>query len=166
MNGKKKSGDGDDDRITKRSWVEKVTDDSNLWLLATRLEAEGDFKAASEYYIQDAEEYEKKEQDSRVALSYLCAGRCKAKLGAKAEARSLYRLAGEHYTNFAEKTMTSSPHEASWGFAKAADCFQTGAYPTEARALRLRSKDIADALTPIPLSVRLRQEKRKNKNHV
>jgi hypothetical protein len=142
------------DRITKKSWVEKVTDDSNVWLQAVRLEAEGDFEGASGYFLEDAEHYKSKGLDARVALSLVCAGRCKAKLGNVKEARKFYRDAGVFYTNFAEKALESSPHEASWAFEKAAECYKYGAYATKAKELKDRSKDIEKILKPLPLNAR------------
>jgi TolA-binding protein len=111
--------------------VEKVTDDSNVWLLAVRLEDEGDFQGAYKFFMKDAKEYKDKNLDSRVALSYFCAARCKSNMGQEKKAKALYRSAGDHYTNFAKKSKKSSPKDASWASAKADECYKLSRLRTE-----------------------------------
>lgn len=148
------------DRITKRPWVEKVTDDYNVWLKAIHLETEGNFEEASSFFLEDAELFKQKGLDARVGLSLLCAGRCKAKLGMKDEAESLYQNAGEYFTSFADKALENSPKDASWGFLKAAECYRYGARKSKAKALSIRSLEIESAGTPLAASIKLKNNRR------
>ncbi|MFQ5910005.1 MAG: hypothetical protein ACE5IJ_04695 [Thermoplasmata archaeon] len=78
--------------------MEKVTDDSNHWLLARSLERDGFHNKAACHYLKDAREH-KNGNVLRTALSTFCAGRCLALAGEAREAASLYIVAIRLYDN-------------------------------------------------------------------
>jgi hypothetical protein len=82
----------------KRSWVEKVTDDDNYWLLARNCEKDGLFEKAAEHYLNDAKE-QMKYNTLRTALSLCCAGNCFAKTNREVDASRSFVKAIQIYKN-------------------------------------------------------------------
>ncbi len=80
----------------KRSWVEKVTDEDNNWLIARNYEKDRFFDKAARHYLKDARE-QKGKNPLRSALSMSCAGRCLALAGDEDNASVLYDWATRLY---------------------------------------------------------------------
>ncbi|MFQ5885331.1 MAG: hypothetical protein ACE5IO_09560, partial [Thermoplasmata archaeon] len=96
----------------KRTWVEKVTDDKNYWLLARNLEKDGLLREAVHRYLKDASEQREK-NILRTALSVTCAGRCLARLGKTLDASRLFIKALRFYES-AMKSARLSSSDRDW----------------------------------------------------
>lgn len=96
----------------KKTWVEKVTDDSNHWLLARNLEKDGILRDAARHYLKDASE-QKDKNVLRAALSLSCAGRCLAQMGKNLEASHLFLKASRLYES-ASELFCSDRSESLW----------------------------------------------------
>lgn len=88
-------------RIEKRTWVEKVTDDTNHWLLARNLLRERHFEDAAQHYLKDASE-QKEKNILRAALSICAAARCLASIGKTQESSDLFLKASMLYESAKE----------------------------------------------------------------
>ena len=97
--------------VEKKTWVEKVTDDSNHWFLARSLERDGLYKEASYQYLQDAS-HERQRNILRAALSTVYAGRCLAAAGETRMAVQLYLEAGRLYKQVLSSTGCDHPNMA------------------------------------------------------
>mgnify|MGYP006207602731 CR=1 FL=1 len=65
-----------------KTWLQRLTDESNLWFNAVRAEDDGNLEDAISYYIKDALECARQRSLVRSALSCSCAANCLAKMGA------------------------------------------------------------------------------------
>ncbi|MFQ6128792.1 MAG: hypothetical protein ACE5QW_07825 [Thermoplasmata archaeon] len=103
----------------KRTWVEKVTDDTNHWLSARSLEKDELYERAAYHYLKDACE-QRSENILRTALSAFCAGRCLALTG-DIRAASLFLAAGRLYES-AFDSVPGSGSEADWLLERISYC--------------------------------------------
>ncbi|UCE73533.1 MAG: hypothetical protein JSV56_10970 [Methanomassiliicoccales archaeon] len=99
-------------KIEKRTWVEKVTDDTNSWLLARNLLREGHFEDAAQQYLEDASE-QKEKNVLRAALSISAAARCLASIGKTQESSDLFLKAGMLYES-ARESENSDQSYTDW----------------------------------------------------
>ena len=102
-----------------KTWLQRLTDESNLWFNAVKAEDEGNLESAVSYYIKDALECIKQRSLVRVALSCSCAANCLARMGAWSRARTLYSEAGSIYVENSEVAMSESIREALWSLQEA-----------------------------------------------
>jgi hypothetical protein len=106
-----------------KTWLGAITDDSNPWLNAIRLEDEKNLADAFEQYISDALKCLEGGFVVRAALSCCCAGDCLSALGQTALARTLYREAGVLYKEHASAVVIESVREAVWAYREAYELF-------------------------------------------
>ncbi|HUG97529.1 MAG TPA: hypothetical protein VMJ94_08310 [Nitrososphaera sp.] len=102
-----------------KTWLQRLTDESNLWFNAVKAEDEGNLESAVSYYIKDALECARQRSRVRAALSCSCAANCLAKMGAWSPARMLYSEAGGIYFENSEVAMSESIREAMWSLQEA-----------------------------------------------
>lgn len=102
-----------------KTWLQRLTDESNLWFNAVKSEDEGNFEIAVSYYIRDALECIKQRSLVRAALSCSCAANCLARMGALSPARTLYSEAAGIYVENSEVAMSESIREALWSLHEA-----------------------------------------------
>jgi tetratricopeptide (TPR) repeat protein len=107
----------------KKSWVEKISDEEDLWLRATRLEEEGNYEEASHLYIEEGKCREAEGDLAKAALCYLSAAKCKIQSGEREEALGLYGKAASNYESYAKRILGLSPQSASWGYRVASKCY-------------------------------------------
>jgi len=88
-------------KIEKRTWVEKVTDDTNPWLSARNLLREGQYEDAAQCYLKDASE-QKEKNILRTALSISAAARCLAQIDKAQESSQLFLEASKLYKSAIE----------------------------------------------------------------
>ena len=120
-------------RIEKRTWVEKVTDDTNHWLLARNLLREGHFEDAAQHYLEDASE-QKEKNVLRAALSISAAARCLDTIGKTQESSELFLKAGMLYES-AKESENSDESYVDWISERISHCqrrasFQNSEKPT------------------------------------
>jgi hypothetical protein len=102
-----------------KTWLQRLTDESNLWFNAVRSEDEGNLEIAISYYMKDALECIKQRSLVRAALSCSCAANCLARMGASSPARTLYSEAAGIYVENSEVAMSESIREALWSLQEA-----------------------------------------------
>ena len=102
-----------------KTWLQRLTDESNLWFNAVKSEDEGNFEIAVSYYVKDALECIKQRSLVRAALSCSCAANCLARMGAYSPARTLYSAAAGIYVENSEVAMSVSIREALWSLQEA-----------------------------------------------
>ncbi len=106
-----------------KTWLGAMTDESNPWLNAIRLEDEKNLVGAFERYVSDALRCLEGGFAVRAALSCCCAGDCLSALGQTALARTLYREAAVLYREHASTVVIESVREAVWAYREAYDLF-------------------------------------------
>lgn len=132
-----------------KTWLQRLTDESNLWFNAVKAEDEGNFESAVSYYIEDALECIKQRSLVRAALSCSCAANCLAKMGAWSPARTLYSEAGGIYVENSEVAMSESIREALWSLQEA---FENYSLAGDDAAATVRSRYVALAARTSPFS--------------
>jgi hypothetical protein len=132
-----------------KTWLQRLTDESNLWFNAVKAEDEGNFESAVSYYIRDALECTKQRSLVRAALSCSCAANCLARIGAWAPARMLYSEAGGIYVENSEVAMSESIREALWSLEEA---FENYALADDEAANTVRERYIILAARISPFS--------------
>lgn len=132
-----------------KTWLQRLTDESNLWFNAVKSEDEGNFEIAVSYYIRDALECIKQRSLVRAALSCSCAANCLARMGALSPARTLYSEAAGIYVENSEVAMSESIREALWSLQEA---FENYALAGDSAADTVRERYITLAARTSPFS--------------
>jgi hypothetical protein len=99
--------------------MDRITDESNLWLNAIKAEDEGDYLEAFLFYLKDSSECLKQKSTVRAALSCSCAANCLAMTGNLAAARQLYGQTATMYEKNANSVIGNSVREALWSYGEA-----------------------------------------------
>jgi hypothetical protein len=132
-----------------KTWLQRLTDESNLWFNAVKSEDEGNFENAVSYYIRDALECIKQHSLVRAALSCSCAANCLARMGAWSPARTLYSEAAGIYVENSEVAMSESIREALWSLQEA---FENYVLAGDSVADTVRERYVALAARTNPFS--------------
>ena len=101
------------------TWIDRITNDSNLWLNAINAEDEGNYLNAFSFYLKDAEECFKQNSPAATALSCSCAASCLISIGNLTAARQLHVVAAMLYEKNAEKVIGQSVRESLWSYRQA-----------------------------------------------
>ena len=131
-----------------KTWLQRLTDESNLWFNAVKAEDEGDLSGAASYYVKDAAECIKQRSLVRAALSCSCAANCLAKMGAGPHARMLYSEAAGIYVENSEIAMSESIRESLWSLQEAFENFTLAGDNDRADAVRSRYVALATRTNP------------------
>lgn len=99
--------------------MDRITNESNLWLNAIKMEDEGNYLNAFIFYLKDSAECVKKNSLVRGALSCSCAADCLAMDGNVAGARQLYLQTAMLYEKNADTVIGHSVREALWSYQEA-----------------------------------------------
>ena len=105
--------------IDRQDWYHRITDTSNLWLIATNLEDDGNLEEAIKIYLKDATLSWEKGSLVKAALSCACAASCLEKIGYSKIARALYFESATIYEKNAHAMMDVSIREALWSLQRA-----------------------------------------------
>ena len=105
------------------TWLDRITDESNLWLSASKAEEAKDHAGASVQYLNDASECLSRGSKVRAALSCYCAAGCLSKMGAVSDSKKLYHEAGRLYAAIADHNVSGSIREALWALQRSYGCF-------------------------------------------
>lgn len=132
-----------------KTWLQRLTDESNLWFNAIKAEDEGNFEGAVSYYMKDALECIKQRSLVRAALSCSCAANCLAKMSAWLPARTLYSEAGGIYFENSEVVISKSIREALWSLQEA---FENYSLAGDSAADTVRERYVALASRTSPFS--------------
>ena len=130
-----------------KTWLQRLTDESNSWFSAVKAEDDGDFLAAASNYIEDSTRC--LEQNLvRSALSCTCAANCLMQLGAQTHARKLYSLAARIYLDNSGVAMSESIRETLWSMQEALENFVLAGDHKEAENVRTRYLALAARTNP------------------
>ncbi len=130
------------------TWLDRITDESNLWLSAAKAEEAKDYESASIQYLEDAGECVKRGWKVRGALSCFCAAECIDAMGARAEAKQLYLEAGRLYSSIADHGATGSIREALWALQRAHACYVLADRLKDAEAIHQAYRLLARRANP------------------
>lgn len=129
-------------------WLERLTDDTNPWLTAVRMEEQGEFARASLLYLEDATKSLDENTVVRAALGGTCAADCFAKLGLRVRARRIYHMAGMLYWDNADLRMGASVRESLWSLQEAYECFLLAGEEENAERVHLLFTSLARRANP------------------
>ena len=115
------------------TWVDRITDESNQWLSASKAEEAKDYQAAAVLYLKDASACLVRNSPVRAALSCYCAADCLSKSGASPQATWLYTEAGRLYSSIADHGVSGSIREALWALQRAYACYTLAGNAEEVR---------------------------------
>jgi len=140
-----------------KTWLQRLTDGSNLWFNAVKSEDEGSFERAISYYMQDALQCMRDRSLVRAALSCSCAANCLANIGAWSPARTLYSEAASLYVENSEVAITKSIREALWCLREAFENYVLAGDST-AETVRQRYIKFAGRISPFSREVQASEE--------
>lgn len=104
-----------------KTWVDNITDESNLWLEALKNDESENFFESIELYLDDAKNCLNQKSWVGAALSCSCAANCLFKMGNYEISRILYAEAGKIYEKYASEVISRSFREAMWTLLQATD---------------------------------------------
>ena len=123
-----------------KTWLQRLTDESNLWFSAVKAEDEGNFLEAASNYVDDAARC-LQQNLVRSALSTSCAANCLMKIGAISRARTLHLTAAKIYMDNSDMALSGSIREALWSMQEALENFALAGNYKE--AVHVRDKYLA-----------------------
>lgn len=106
-----------------KTWTDRITDESNLWFNAIKMEDGQDLHKATIFYIKDATECLRDNLYIRAALSCLCAADCLSKSGYIENACQLHSEAAIIYEKNADYVIGKSIRESLWSLQEAYENF-------------------------------------------
>jgi len=101
--------------------MHRITNESNLWLNAVKMEEEGNFFEAFFLYLKDAAESLQKNLLVRAALCCSCAANCLSITGNLAASRQLYLQTAMLYEINGDSIIGESVREALWSYK---ECYE------------------------------------------
>ena len=135
-----------------KTWLQRLTDESNLWFIAVKAEDEGHFVEAASNYIDDATRC--LEQNLvRSALSASCAANCLMKMGAISRARTLYLTAAKIYMDNSDLALSGSIREALWSMQEALENYALAGDYKEAEHVRAKYMTLSARINPFARSI-------------
>lgn len=129
-------------------WLERLTDDANVWLTAVRMEEQGELEKAAVLYLGDATSCLEESTVVRAALGVTCAADCFARLGLTSRSRRLYHIAGMLYWDNADSRMGSSVRESLWSLQEAYESFVLSGEEENASQVRSAFESLARRASP------------------
>lgn len=111
-------------RVT--TWIDRVTDESNFWFIAQKLEDSGKFSQAAVYFLRDATACLNRNHLVRAALSCSCAASCIERLGNSPYVQQLFREAAMIYSDYSSVVIGRSTRDYIWGLQRSYECFLLG----------------------------------------
>jgi hypothetical protein len=129
-------------------WLEKLTDDANLWLKALRMEEHGELAKAALLYLDDAANCLETSTVVRAALGATCAADCLVKLGLPENGRRLYHVAGMLYWDNADDRLGTSVRESLWSLQEAYEGFLLAGEEENAKQVRQLYASLARRANP------------------
>jgi hypothetical protein len=129
-------------------WLERLTDDANIWLTAVRMEEQGELVKAALLYLEDATKCLEESTCVRAALGATCAADCLARLGFRGRARRLYQVAGMLYWENAGARMGESVRESLWSLQEAHVCLLLAGEEADAKEVQLLFRSLARRANP------------------
>ena len=105
------------------TWIDRITDESTLWLNAVRSEDQRDFVQAASLYLRDASVSLGHGSLVRGAQSCACAADCLNEAGLSTYAKLLYRESAKIYLERADEIGRTSVREMLWSLRQSNQYF-------------------------------------------
>ena|SRR5579864_8173337 len=105
--------------MPETTWLHRLTDESNQWLMAAKSDDSGRLADATSYYLRDATQCVKKNKMVQAALSCACAATCLEKMGFHQFADQLYAEAASIHVDNAIRVIGVSIRERLWSLERA-----------------------------------------------
>lgn len=128
--------------------MDRITNESNLWLNAIKCEDEGDHLEAFLFYLKDSSECVKQNSLVRAALSCSCAANCLATTGNLAAARQLYKQTATMYENNANSVIGNSVREALWSYGEAYEYYHLACENNKAEHIYEKHVSLSRKINP------------------
>ena len=129
-------------------WLERLTDDANLWLTAVRMEERGELAKAILLYLEDAKACLDGDSLVRAALGTTCAADCLVTMGLRGKGRRLYHVAGMLYWDNSDSRLGSSVRESLWSLQEAHEAFMLAGEEDNAKHVRQLFTSMARRANP------------------
>lgn len=158
-------------RMGAATWLDRITDESNVWLSAVKAEERNDLETAAVLFLNDASTCLEENSPAKSALSCSSGADCLMRAGVVVDGKRLYFEAGVMYTELADSKLSTSIRESLWALQRAYECFAASqewkqmeaareafillakrTNPFAFRAEGLRLPDLAPKETPTPRS--------------
>jgi hypothetical protein len=133
------------------TWIDRIANESNLWLGAMKCEDQRDFPQAVTFYLRDASDCLARKAPINAALSCSCAAGCLSNLRLYGSSRLLYREAALLYLERAESTAGRSGRELLWCLKEAWYHFQIADDREMAEEVFKRFSTISRRVDPFPI---------------
>ncbi|HEV2138181.1 MAG TPA: hypothetical protein VGR53_05015 [Nitrososphaerales archaeon] len=133
------------------TWLDRITDETNVWLSAVKAEEANDFQPAATLYLNDAVAWLGKGSPVRAALSCSCAADCLTNAGVVEQGKRLYFEAGVMYSEIADARLSNSIRESLWALQRAYECFVLAEDVKEAEAARENFELLAKRANPFAI---------------
>jgi hypothetical protein len=130
------------------TWIDRIADESNLWLNAVKHEDQDDLAQAVALYLRDASDCLARKSPAKAALGCSCAADCLLRLRLYGDARALFREAGLAYLEAAEST--KSVRELLWCFKESWIHFQAAGDKEMAEGVLRRFSTLSRRVDPFP----------------
>jgi hypothetical protein len=134
-----------------KTWLDRITDETNVWLLAVKTEEANDYESAATLFLNDATSCLENGSTVRSALSCRCAADCLTKAGAVEQGKRLYFEAGVIYSETADARFSVSIRESLWALQRAYECFVLAEDVKEAEEARETYTLLARRANPFAL---------------
>lgn len=130
------------------TWMDRITNESNLWLNAIQMEDQGNYLEAFLFYLKDSAEFIKQNSLVRAALSCSCAAGCLVKEGNLSAAHQLYMQTAIIYENNAELVIGNSVREALWSYQEAYEYYNLACENSKAQQIYEKHVSLSRKVNP------------------
>jgi hypothetical protein len=130
------------------TWIDRITDESTLWLNALRSEEQGDYVRAATLYLRDASASLGQRLLVWGALSAACAADCLNQAGLPRTSKALHRESARIYWEKADQAALSSVREMIWSLRQSCEQFLLAGEGEMANEAYLRMSAVARRVDP------------------
>ena len=148
-----------------KTWIDRITDDDNLWFNAIKLEDGRNYFEAFVCYLKDSSECLKHNSLVKAALSCSCAAICLANQGNPMAARQLYLETARIYEENADFIMGESIRESLWSLQEAYEYYLLGGNNDKAERVYNKALFLAGKVNPFSGEDEIMQRMKLRKKH-
>ena len=132
-----------------QSWIDRLTDETNPWFSATKLEDSGNYADAFKVYLKDSSELLSKNQLCSAALSCSCAAHCVSKIGDLTTAHQLYLETAMIYEKNADSVIGTSVRECLWSLQESYEHYLLAAAESQSQRVLEKYVNLVRKINPI-----------------
>ena len=132
-----------------QTWIDRLSDETKPWFIATKFEDSGDYLDAFKVYLQDSSELINQNQLCSAALSCSCAANCVLKIGDLTTAHQLYLETAMIYEKNAELIIGKSVRECLWSLQESYEHYLLAADVSKSQRVFEKYVNLVRKLNPI-----------------